>query len=287
MIKIFDEYITWLQNKGKMESTINSYIKIIERFMKWYFESYDREFDGKILSLHVRNYKSYLMTVKKLNAKTINNNLSAIKNYCDFLIDKGILDANPVIEDYFIDIQDQGVSPAKLENRDFNKLEEAVVHFGTARDIAVFYTLAYTGIRVSELCNIRLNDIAKDELVIYYGKGGKQRKIPLNKTVKESIDNWLKERDKYKYSYLDYLFISERGKLDRTTVHRMIKEYCYMAKIESIGPHQLRHYFCKHALEKGFTITEVAALAGHSRITTTQIYINPSMKELKEKIKRL
>ncbi|NNG66408.1 tyrosine-type recombinase/integrase [Caldanaerobacter subterraneus] len=287
MISIFNEYILWLQNKGKMESTIKSYIKIIERFKKWYLESYDREFDGKFLPLHIRNYRSYLMTVRKLNAKTINNNLSAIKSYCDFLIDKGIIESNPVLDDYFIDVQDQGVSPAKLENRDFNKLEEAVVHFGTARDIAIFYTLAYTGIRVSELCNIRLNDIVKDELVVYYGKGGKQRKIPLNKTVREAIDNWLEERKKYKYSYLDYLFISERGKMDRSTVYKMIKEFCYIAKIDPIGPHQLRHYFCKRALEKGFTITEVAALAGHSRITTTQIYINPSMQELKEKIERL
>uniref|UniRef100_A0A7C5Z0M6 Integrase n=1 Tax=Caldicellulosiruptor owensensis TaxID=55205 RepID=A0A7C5Z0M6_9FIRM len=264
------EFYNWLLGKGKMENTAKTYIRAVENFLKWYQESYDREFDGKVLPLHIRNYRSFLMTVKKLNAKTINNNLSAIKSYCNFLVEKGIIETNPVLDDYFIDVQEPGISPARLETRDFNKLEEAVVHYGSPRDVAIFYTLAYTGVRVSELCNIRLNDIVKDELIIYYGKGGKQRKIPLNRTVREAIDNWLKERGKYKYSHLDYLFISERGKLDRSTVYRIIKEYCRIAKIEPVGPHQLRHYFCKRALEKGFTITEVAALAGHSKITTTE-----------------
>jgi site-specific recombinase XerD len=286
-ITMLNEYIIWLQNRGKMESTIESYIKIIERFMKWYLESYDSELDEKILPLHIRNYKSYLLTVKKLNAKTINNNLSAIKSYCDFMISKGIIDTNPVIDDFFISIQKDTASPPSLDDRTFNKLKEAVVRYGTARDIAIFYTLAYTGIRVSELCNIRLNDITKDELVIYYGKGGKQRKIPLNKTVREAIDKWLEEREKYKHSDLDYLFITRKGKLDRTTVYLMVKEFCRIANITPVGPHQLRHYFCKHAQESGFTAVEVTALVGYSGITVKQMHINPSMQELKEKIEKL
>lgn len=284
---MLENYKIWLQDKGKMDNTINLYVQKMKLFIKWYQESYDREFDNKILPLHIRNYRSYLLTVKKLNAKTINNYLSAIKTYCQYLIEKGTIEVNPVIDNYFVDIQNTKISPVKLDNKDFNKLEESIVHYGSKRDIAIFYTLAYTGIRVSELCNIRLNDIIKDELIIYYGKGGKQRIIPLNTTVKEAINEWLKERNKYKYANLDYLFIGERGKMNRATIFKMIREYCHVARIEPISPHQLRHYFCKHSLEKGFNIVEVSMLAGHSKITTTQIYINPSMKELKNKMNML
>ncbi|MEZ0535962.1 tyrosine-type recombinase/integrase [Caldicellulosiruptoraceae bacterium PP1] len=283
-----EDYKLWLQDKGKMDNTINLYIQKVKLFIKWYQESYDREFDNKILPLHIRNYKSYLMTVRKINAKTINNYLASIKSYCDFLIEKGILETNPFNKEYFIDIQKTFTSPVKMDNKDFNKLEESIVHYGSKRDIAIFYTLAYTGIRVSELCNIRLNDIIKDELIIYYGKGGKQRSIPLNTTVKEAINEWLKERYKYKYAdTVDYLFIGERGKMNRATIFKMIREYCYIARIEPISPHQLRHYFCKRALEKGFNIVEVSALAGHSNIETTRIYIKPAMKELKNKMNML
>lgn len=227
------------------------------------------------------------MTIKKLNAKTINNYLSAIKSYCNFLVEKGILMSNPVSDDFFIKIQEQITSPCKLDSKNFHRLEEAVVHFGTPRDIAIFYTLAYTGIRVSELINIRLSDIVKDNLIIRFGKGQKQRSIPLNQTVREAIGQWLQDRANYKYNVCDYLFIGERGKLNRSSVFKMIKHYCHIAKIEPVSPHQLRHYFCKNALEKGFNIVEVAALAGHSRITTTQIYIKTSLQELKSKMERL
>lgn len=287
VVKILNQYISCLQNFGKSPNTINLYAQKIDAFIRWYVETYGRDLDNKILPLHIRNFKSYLMTIKKLNAKTINNYLSAIKSYCNFLIDKGILDSNPVIDDFFIKIQEPLVSPCKLDNKSFHKFEESVVRYGNARDIAIFYTLAYTGIRVSELINIRLNDIVKDDLIIRFGKGQKQRSIPLNKTVREAINQWLKDRPKYKHNDLDYLFIGERGKLNRSTIFKMIKHYCNIARIEPIGPHQLRHYFCKNALEKGFNIIEVAALAGHSRITTTQIYIKPSLQELKSKMELL
>lgn len=276
-----------LQNSPYSQNTINLYAQKIEVFIQWYVETYGRDFDNKILPLHIRNFKSYLMTIKKLNAKTINNYLSAVKSYCNFLVEKGILMSNPVSDNFFIKIQASITSPCKLDSKSFHRLEEAIVHFGISRDIAIFYTLAYTGIRTSELVNLRLNDIIKDTLIIRFGKGHKQRAIPLNNTVKEALNNWLSTRPRYKYSDLDYLFIGERGKLNRSTVFKMIKHYCHLAKIEPVSPHQLRHYFCKNALEKGFNIVEVAALAGHSRITTTQIYIKTSLQELKAKMELL
>lgn len=276
-----------MKNSPYSQSTINLYAQKIEAFIQWYVQTYGRDFDNKILPLHIRNFKSYLMTIKKLNAKTINNYLSAIKSYCNFLIEKGILMSNPVSDDFFIKVQESVISPCKLDTKSFRRLEEAIAHFGISRDIAIFYTLAYTGIRTSELVNLRLNDIIKDTLIIRFGKGHKQRAIPLNNTVKEALNNWLSTRPRYKYSDLDYLFIGERGKLNRSTVFKMIKHYCHLAKIEPVSPHQLRHYFCKNALEKGFNIVEVAALAGHSRITTTQIYIKTSLQELKAKMELL
>lgn len=111
------------------------------------------------------------------------------------------------------------------------------------------------------------------------GKGNKQRVIYMNAKIENAIKKYLKVRiDKG-----EYLFVSrEREKLDRTIVNKEMKKYSNI-----ITPHMLRHFFCSNALENGFTIAEVANLAGHKSIQTTLIYTNPSIEKMKMKMELL
>ena len=106
----------------------------------------------------------------------------------------------------------------------------------------------------------------------------------LNSKVIISLKEYLKVRDKLSTAkQSDYLFVSKKnGKLDRTTVNQMFKQYS-----DKITPHQLRHFFCTNALEKGMLAHEVANQAGHSNIHTTLLYTNPDKKKLIDKMEKL
>ncbi len=146
--------------------------------------------------------------------------------------------------------------------------------------------LAYTGLRISEALNIKMDDFDLDgkECIIRTGKGDKQRSVMLNSKVITAVKEYLKVRSNISTANgSNYLFVSRKNKkLDRTTVNRIFKKYS-----NSITPHQLRHFFCTNALEKGMLAHEVANQAGHSNIHTTLLYTNPDKKKLIDKMERL
>lgn len=108
----------------------------------------------------------------------------------------------------------------------------------------------------------------------------------MNDKVKSAIQSWLKER-KEKGIDSEYLFVSNRNKpLDRTTINKLFKEYSEHIGKE-ITPHDLRHFFCSHAINSGMSVHEVANQAGHSNIHTTLLYTNPTKEELIQKMNML
>nr|WP_245233269.1 tyrosine-type recombinase/integrase [Paenibacillus maysiensis] len=115
--------------------------------------------------------------------------------------------------------------------------------------------------------------------VLRSGKGDKQRTVLLNQKVIQALKDYLEVRKKHKYTDSPYLFLSNKGaKLSRMTANNMFQKYSHLAELEQVlSPHDLRHYFCSHALENGFDVHEAAHIAGHSNIHTTLIYTNPSI----------
>ena len=124
------------------------------------------------------------------------------------------------------------------------------------------------------------------EILIVDGKGDKSRTVFMGEKVKIALHSWLRER-KEKGIDCEFLFPSNRNKrLDRSVVNRLFNTYS--AKIgKDITPHDLRHFFCSNAIEKGMSIHEVANQAGHSNIHTTMLYTNPTKKEMLEKMNLL
>lgn len=173
-------------------------------------------------------------------------------------------------------------SPAKFSKREVEKLRQVVLESGSKRDYALVALLAYTGLRISEALNVKLEDIdfRTREIHVKDGKGEKQRTVLLKDNVINALKDYIEnERAKYRTaSESEYLFVSRKNKrLNRITVNKAISKYCEQESgLEGITPHQLRHFFCSHALENGWSLAEVANMAGHSNIHTTLLYTNPS-----------
>ena len=140
--------------------------------------------------------------------------------------------------------------------------------------------LAYAGLRISEALNIQLTDfnLTVGELKVR-GKGDKDRVVYLNDKIINSIREFLRVRQ----NDSPYLFANKNnGIIHRSTINKVFNKYS-----EKITPHMLRHYFCTNALEGGFSVHEVAYLAGHSNVHTTLLYLNPNRESMRNKINQL
>ncbi|MHA2894749.1 tyrosine-type recombinase/integrase [Bacillus cereus] len=279
------QFSSYLKQEKKSDNTIQGYTLGIRQYIKWFEGSYDR----KLTNLYRQNileYISYLKNVKILNAKTINNKISGLAKFNEFLIKKGIQQDQVILKTDMIKVQTAYASPTQIVELDVKKFLQSVLEDKNKRNYAIVTLLAYTGVRISEALSIKMNDfnLQTGECIIRSGKGDKQRIVLLNSKVIHAIKDYLIERKIYSTAHESpYLFISKkREKLDRTVVNRIFKSYS-----EVITPHQLRHFFCTNAIEKGFSIHEVAHQAGHSNIHTTLLYTNPNQVQLKNKMELL
>ncbi|PIC69251.1 transposase [Sporosarcina sp. P16b] len=284
MMEAFQEY---LNSSDLSENTIKGYTQSVNGYIKWFDESKAVSFT-KLHRENMGEYISYLKTIETVGPKTINTKLSGLVKFNEFLIhDKKQSDL--VIEkNDFVKVQQQYASLAKVEFQDAEMFRQLVLDSGKARNYAIVTVLAYGGLRISETLNLKTTDInlVSREILIVDGKGDKSRTVFMGEKVKIALQSWLRER-KEKGIDCEFLFPSNRNRrLDRTVVNRLFNTYS--AKIgKDITPHDLRHFFCSNAIEKGMSIHEVANQAGHSNIHTTMLYTNPTKKEMLEKMNRL
>ena len=158
------------------------------------------------------------------------------------------------------------------------------------RNRAMIEVLYSCGLRVSELCALRMSDLYLPErFVRVTGKGGKQRLVPLSERAVAEIEAYFPDRDRIeiKRGYEDYLFISERLKkpLSRITLFHIVKELVLAVGIKkNVSPHTFRHSFATHLLEGGANLRVIQAMLGHESIATTEIYTHIDTVRLREEI---
>jgi site-specific recombinase XerD len=169
------------------------------------------------------------------------------------------------------------------------KLVQTVERHGGKRDQAIVLTLRHTGLRVSELCALRLPDVElgerKGSVTVRAGKGAKYRVVPLNVDARRAIMAYLTVRPAVTD---DHLFIGQRRDgLRPAAVEDLVRKYARLAGLADVTPHTLRHSFGKGLLDAGTDLVTVAALLGHSRLETTAIYTHPSDRDLQHAVERL
>lgn len=283
---MIDDFVLYLAAEEKSSNTLNNYILHIKGFLKWFNESKDTSF----VKLHretVKDYISFLRTVDQLKPSTIKAKISTLIKFNEFLIDKGIQNDLVISKKDNVKVQQQYASLAKIDVKDVEKFRQLLLNYEkTKRNHSIITMLAYAGLRISEALNLKMNDlnIVTREMVVSEGKGKKKRIVFMNDKVINALKEWLKERSEVDSNFL---YVSNRGiQLNRTVINKLFKKYsAHLGK--EITPHDLRHFYCSHALKNGLSIHEVANQAGHSNIHTTLLYTNPNKQEILEKINRL
>jgi len=178
--------------------------------------------------------------------------------------------------------------PKWLTRTQQNQLLRHVEQYGNARDTAIVKILLNTGLRVSELCDIKWTHISmserKGKLLVNAGKGCKYREIPLNKEARLAL---------FTLNYTihassdAFVFKGQRGTLTPRGVQLMLNRLHIPGELGVISPHQLRHTFCKNLVDAGISLEKVATLAGHERLDTTKLYCQPSFSDLSEAVEQI
>lgn len=227
---------------------------------------------------HLNRYLLYLRE-REYAASTVARKTAAIKSFCHFLLSDGIMRADPA-EKMAAPKVDKYV-PKAISPEDVAKLLAQPCRHAESnrpealRDRAMLETLYATGMRVSELVALNLDDVDLDRgTVRCSGKAGRQRTVPLNAGAVSSLRPYLDEaRPALSNSTEPALFLNHRGnRLTRQGFWLILKSYAHQAGIGDITPHTLRHSFATHALGHGADLRDVQHVLGHVSISTTQVY---------------
>lgn len=271
-----EQFADYLRDNDKSENTISGYLSDLKQLSAFLGKD-----AAEITNGEVQDFKEDLK-LKGMKMKTINRKLVSAKQFIDFLntqCDKAIIvsikQEKQQRQDYLEDM---------LDKRDFEKLVNASLVNNDMRAKAIFYTLYHTGARVSEMLQIKKEDIAL-EYIWVKGKGNKHRQLFISSRVRTAWIDYLK----YRKDNSTFLFTGQRGAINRQTVHNDIKKYAELAIVDKhkAHAHSFRHMFCKSMIDKGMSIDTVADLAGHSDINTTRVYTRKTKPELMAAINEL
>lgn len=216
--------------------------------------------------------------------------LSGVKSFFHFLVLADYLEGDPseLLEGPKIGFR----LPEVLSVEEIDRIIDAIdlsTNEGQ-RNRAILETLYSCGLRVSELCNLKISDLYFDEgFIRVEGKGSKQRLVPISPRAVKEITYWLQQRNtewRIKKDFEDYLFLARWGNgISRIMVFHLIKELAEKAGIaKSISPHTFRHSFATHLLEGGANLRAIQSMLGHESIATTEIYTHIDRNKLRSEI---
>jgi integrase/recombinase XerC len=249
------------------------------------------QIDQLLLSVQTNDVRSYLsfLNDKQYSKATIARKLATLRSFYKFLVKINRLGSNPVTP--VRTPKQEKKLPRFLEYDEVKKLLDTppVNNWLGARDKAILETLYSTGMRVSELVALNMDDIDfLGEVVRIRGKGKKERISPISTSVLQVIQHYMEFRNKRAQSNSNFdskvLFVNKHGRrLSTRSVRRKMDKYLKIAGMDiSISPHTLRHSFATHMLNNGADLRSVQELLGHQSLSTTQIYTHLTTKKLKE-----
>jgi len=286
MEQILDQFLHYLiVEKGLSKNTIDAYSHGLNRFLDYLRKKGIQE----IASVSKFDVRGFLLVLKKqgLSTKTVLRNLVAIRTLFQFLIQEGILEANPIGE-----LESPKIPKTLPEILTLKEVEQLLEQPNlqtplAIRDRAMLEVLYATGMRVSELTQLPMNQVnLEGGYVLVFGKGSKERIIPLGSEAMKWVALYLKAaRERLaKRKESPFLFINRSGRgMSRQQFWKNIKAYGRRAGIQKrITPHLLRHSFASHLLEGGADLRSVQMMLGHVDISTTQIYTHVTGERLKK-----
>ena len=270
--------------KGLSQNTVKAYEADISAFINWIKENTKLKLKD-IKEENINKYISYLFELN-LKSSSVNRKISSIKSLYMFLVKKNILKNSPVNE--VISPKQEKYLPFSMSEDEVDKLLNSPKPSNKIekRDKAMIEMLYATGMRISELVNLKITDIDTQRCVVkVLGKGSKERLIPFGEAALDSLNAYLSDREE---STSKEIFLSNRRtKISRIAFWHRIKLYLSRENLKnSISPHTLRHAFATHLLNRGADLRSVQLLLGHSDLSTTQIYTHIAKQRLSDVLKK-
>lgn len=287
LIKHFLDYIRLEQSLS--DNSVIAYKHDIELLMQ-YLESSDKSL--LINDIHQEDIESFFAHLYELgiSASSQARILSGIKKFYNYLIQEKITTENPTlllsspsIGRHLPDVLSYNEICSMIESID---LSQELGH----RNKAIIEVLYGCGLRVSELINLKISNIyVEDEFIRVFGKGNKERLVPISKSTLKTLFLYIKGERLHQTinpKHSDTIFINKRGNaLSRQMIFIIIKKLAEKTGIKkNIGPHTIRHSFATHLIEGGADLRAVQQMLGHSSISTTEIYTHISDQYLREVI---
>jgi len=285
MKELIDEFLSYLSvERGLSDNTLESYRRDLERF----FEYLKTRHIVSVQRVTRQTIPSFMFSEKDrgLSANSVSRELACLKTFFKFLVRENKIKENPtgVIESPKL----WKKLPDTLDVKEVELLLKTpnLRELMGIRDKACLELMYATGMRVSELINLKMNDLNMDVgFVKCFGKGNKERIVPFGRKARESAVRYLdKARSKFlKKKISNFLFLTRLGKpMSRQTFWKTIKKYTRLAGIKkNITPHSLRHSFATHILERGADLRIVQEMLVLADISSTQIYTHINKERLK------
>jgi integrase/recombinase XerD len=285
MDALVQKFVNFLEKDKKLSlNTLQSYRRDIEQYITY------------LKSMNVKNISStnkttviaYLLHLQKKGraTSTISRSLASIRSYYQYLTKSKVIDVNPTVGLESPKVEKK--LPQILSTQEVELLLEQpkCVDLKGYRDKAMLELLYATGIRVSELISLDINDISLDMGFVRCNKGARERIIPIGTIAISALQDYLKNARNLLIQNKDEtaLFVNINGRrLTRQGFWKIVKQYKSLAKInKEITPHTLRHSFAAHLLENGADLRSIQEMLGHSDISSTQIYTQIAKNKIKD-----
>ncbi len=287
--KLLEGYRAYLLlERGLSENSRQAYVHDVEKLLAFIAADEQMPSVAEITEQHLHTFVASLHDVG-IGARSQARIISGIRSFFKYLRLEGVIDTDPTA---LLESPRLGQHlPEVLTLDEIDAMEDAIDLSSPTgqRNLAIIETLYSCGLRVSELCNLTLSRIHRDEgVIIVDGKGNRQRVVPVSETALREIGRWLDDRAsiQLKRGEEDILFVSSRGRrLTRVMVFYIIRDLAGKAGIRrTISPHTLRHSFATHLLEGGANLRAIQMMLGHESIATTQIYLHTDTTALRREI---
>lgn len=303
-MSLMDRFYTYLREQGKSDLTLRQYRSSWSRFLK--FMGMDPAEEDKCLQsatiMDIADFKRKMEKGDKpfdrpLSPRTVQQTLIHLNVIFRYFAEKGVIPSNPCeATDREVVIQQE--APKWLTRNEQNELIRLVNFHSLKRkngylERAIIPFLLHTGLRVQELCDLRLSDVVLSDrkgYIIVRGKGSKTRQVPLNKTARRILQEYFSVHTPKG----EYVFDSQRSeKLTTRAVQHMVAKYADLMKMPELTPHVLRHTFCHNLVKQGKPLDVIAILAGHMKkdgspnLDMTVRYTQPDANDLQEAVESI
>lgn len=285
MLINLDDFSRMLKiERNYSDNTVSAYLSDLKSFDTFLKKNKISFNDVIIDNSHMKTFFRQL-SKKKLSPRSIKRKSSSLSSYFIFLLDRKIIKNNPLNGIFTPKVPKALPEVLSIDeiNKVFFQSENTDNELLGLRDRCILEMLYSSGLRVSELCNMKVNNIQFDlDLIRFFGKGNKERMIPLTYYARKWLERYLTQSRRIlserSTKGSKFVFLSNNGlPLTRAAVWQSVKKYVDKAAIpKKISPHTFRHSFATHLIDGGANLIEVQALLGHADISTTEIYTHLS-----------